>query len=143
MIATSTFPVRSSSSASSGWVSVEAISRPGCSRRQRGARRRHERADRRGEAGQPHTAGVQADVGGELRVGGVDAADDLRGAVGQQLPGLGEADPAADPLQELRAGLGLEPGEVVADRGLGVVQLLRRRGDRPVAGDGVDARAAG
>ena len=49
-----------------------------------------------------------------------------------------EPDAAADPLQQLRAGLGLEPGEVVGDRRLGVVQLLRRRGDRSVAGDGVD-----
>jgi len=57
-------------------------------------------------------------VGGELRPGGIDAADDLGGAVGQQLPGGGEPDPSADPLQQLRSGLGLEPGEVVGDRRL-------------------------
>jgi hypothetical protein len=45
---------------------------------------------------------------------------------------------SADVLQQLRAGLGLEPGEVVGDRRLGVVQLLRRRGDRSMACDGVD-----
>ena len=106
--------------------------------RQRRHRRRHERSDRRGEAGEAHAAGGQPHVGGELRAGGIDAADDLGGAVGQQLPGRGEPDPAADPLQQLRAGLGLEPGEVVGDRRLGVVQLLRRRGDRSVARDGVD-----
>jgi hypothetical protein len=72
---------------------------------------------------------------GELRVGGIDASDDLRRAVGRQLPGLGEPDSAADPLQQLRAGLGLEPGEVVGDGRLGVVQLLRRGA---VARDGVD-----
>jgi hypothetical protein len=52
---------------------------------------------------------VSPDVGGQLRAGGIDAPDDLGGAVGQQLPGRGEPDPAADPLQQLRAGLGLEP----------------------------------
>ncbi len=77
-------------------------------------------------------------MGGELRVGGIDASDDLGRAVGQQLPGLGEPDSAADPLQQLRAGLGLEPGDVVGDGRLGVVQLPRRRGDRSVARDGVD-----
>jgi hypothetical protein len=106
--------------------------------RQRRQRRRHERSVRRGEGGEAHAAGVQSHVGGELRAGGIDAADDLGGAVGQQLPGGGEPNPAADPLQQLRAGLGLEPGEVVGDRRLRVVQLLRRRGDRPVARDRVD-----
>ena len=106
--------------------------------RQRRHRRRHERSDRRGEGGQAHAAGGQPHVGGQLRAGGVDPPDDLGGAVGQQLPGRGEPDPAADPLQQLRAGLGLEPGEVVGDRRLGVVQLLRRRGDRSMARDGVD-----
>ena len=77
-------------------------------------------------------------MGGQLRAGGIDPPDDLGGAVGQQLPGGGEPDPSADPLQQLRAGLGLEPGEMVGDRRLGVVQLLRRRGDRSMAGDGVD-----
>jgi len=77
-------------------------------------------------------------VRGQLRAGGIDAADDLRRTIGQQLPGRGEPDPSADPLQQLRAGLGLEPGEVMGDRRLGVVQLLSRRGDRSVARDGVD-----
>jgi hypothetical protein len=74
-------------------------------------------------------------VGGELRV---DASDDLGRAVREQLPRLGQSDAAADPLQQLCAGLGLEPGEVVGDRGLGVVQLLGGRGDRSVARDGLD-----
>ena len=79
---------------------------PGVPSRQRRHRRRHERSVRRGEAGKAHAAGVQSHVGGELRPGGIDAADDLGGAVGQQLPGRGEPDPSADPLQQLRAGLG-------------------------------------
>ena len=106
--------------------------------RQRRHRRRHERPDRRGEGGQAHASGGQPHVGGQLRAGGIDPADDLGGAVGQQLPGRGEPDPTADSLHQLRAGLGLEPAKVVGDRRLGVVQLLRRRGDRAMARDGVD-----
>src|SRR5206468_12811920 len=34
-------------------------------------------------------------------------------------------------------GLGLEPGEVVADRRLRIVQLLRCRGDRSTPGEGI------
>ena len=47
----------------------------------------------------------------------MDAPEDLGGAVGQQLPGPGEPDATADPLQQLRAGLGLQPGEVVVTDG--------------------------
>jgi len=77
-------------------------------------------------------------VRGQLRAGGIDPPDDLCGAVGQQLSRRGEPDPSTDPLQQLRAGLGLEPGEMVGDRRLRVVQLLRGRGDRSAARDGVD-----
>src|SRR3954451_12305980 len=77
-------------------------------------------------------------MSGELRVGGIDAAEDLGRAVGQQLPGRGEPDTAADALQQLRAGRLLEPTEVVGDGRLRVVQLLRRCGDRARAGDGID-----
>jgi hypothetical protein len=51
-------------------------------------------------------------VGGELRVGGVDPPDDLRRPIGQQLPGRGQPDAAPGALQQLGAGLGLEPGEM-------------------------------
>jgi hypothetical protein len=77
-------------------------------------------------------------VGGQLGVGGIDPPNDLARPIGQQLPCLGEPDAPPDPLQQLRAGLGLEPCEVVADRRLRVVQLLRSCGDRSVSGDGVD-----
>jgi len=77
--------------------------------RQRRQRRRHERSVRRGEAGEAHAAGVQSHMGGELGAGGIDPPDDLGRAVGQQPPGRGEPDSAADPLQQLRAGLGLQP----------------------------------
>ncbi len=89
-----------------------------------------ERADGRGEAGQAYPAGRQPDVPRQLGVRRVDPADDLGGAVREQPTGLGQPDAAADPLEQLGAGLGLEPGEVVADGGLGVVQLLGGLGDR-------------
>src|SRR5205085_12407276 len=56
----------------------------------------------------------------------------------QQPAGLGQPDPPAGPLQQLRPRLALEPTEVVADRRLRVVQLARRGGDRSVAGDRVE-----
>ena len=55
-------------------------------------------------------------MSGELRAGGIDPPHDLGGGVGEQLAGGGEADPSPDALQQLRAGLGFEPGEVVGDR---------------------------
>jgi hypothetical protein len=76
--------------------------------------------------------------GGQFRRGRVDPADDLGRAVGQETTGLGEPDAAAHPLQQRRTRLGLQPGQVVADRRLRVVQLPGGRGDRPVPPDGVD-----
>ena len=105
---------------------------------QRGHRSRDERADHGREAGQPYPPGAQPDVGGQLGVRGIDPPEDLGGPGGQQLPGGGEPDSAPGPLQQLSAGLGLEPGEVVADRRLRVVQLLRRRGDRAEPCERVD-----
>ena len=99
---------------------------------------RDERADHGGEAGEAHPAGGQPDVCGELGVGDLEPPEDLGRPAGQQLPGGGEPDAAPGPLQQLRAGLGLEPGEVVADRRLRVVELLRRRGDRAEPREGVE-----
>ena len=77
-------------------------------------------------------------MGGELGVGAFDPPEDLGRPLGQQLPGRGEPDPAPGPLQQLRSGLGLEPGEMVADRRLRVVELLRRRGDRAAPREGFE-----
>jgi len=96
---------------------------------------RHQRGERRLEAGDADPAGAQAHHRGQFRGGGVDAADDLGGAPGQVFALRGEPDAPADPLDELGAGLGLQPGQMVADRGLGVVQLLGGLGDRAVRGD--------
>ena len=127
-----------------GWLRVgQADLQAGMPVGQRGHRPRDERADHGREAGQAYPPGAQPDVGGQFGVGGVDPPEDLGGPGGQQLPGGGEPDPAPGPLQQLRAGLGLEPGEVVADRRLRVVQLLRRRGDRSEPRERVDDTQSG
>jgi hypothetical protein len=46
-----------------------------------------------------------------------------------------EPDASADPLDEAGAGLGFQPGQMVADGWLGVVQVLGGLGDRAVRGD--------
>jgi hypothetical protein len=95
---------------------------------------RHDRTQRGRERGQPQSAGPQAGEHRELVLGRVEAADHLGGALGQQPPRVGEPDAAPGPLDQLSAGLRLEPGQVMADRRLGVVQRVRRRGDRSVPG---------
>jgi hypothetical protein len=72
---------------------------------------------------------------GQFRGGGADAADDLGGAAGQVLALRREPDAPADPLHEPGAGLGLQPGQMVADGWLRVVQLLGSLGDRAMRGD--------
>jgi hypothetical protein len=101
-----------------------------------GARRvRDKGGERRLEAGDPDPAGVQPHHRGQLRGGGVDPADDLGGTAGQMRTLRGEPDAAADPLHEPGPGLGLQPGQMMADRGLGVVQVLGGLGDRALRGD--------
>src|SRR5579859_3450254 len=105
---------------------------------ERRERSRNERADGRREAGQAHPPGGQPYVRGQFGAGSIDPPDDLGRAIGQQPPGLGESDAAPDPLHELGTRLSLEYSQMVADRRLRVVQLLRSFGDRSMAGDGVD-----
>jgi dihydrofolate reductase len=122
-----------------GWLRVgQADLQAGVLVGQRCHRPRDERADHGREAGHAHPPGAQSHVCGQFGVGGIDSPDDLGRPSGQQLTGGGEPDPAPGPLQQLRAGLGLEPGEVVTDRRLRVVQLLRRRGDRSEPRERVD-----
>ena len=59
-------------------------------------------------------------------------------ARGDRLPRLGRRDAAARALEELGAELGLEPADLVRERGLGDVELLGRAGEVAVAGDRVD-----
>src|ERR671937_646122 len=103
---------------------------------------RHERAQDGSEPGQANLARAEPDMRRELGSCRVDAPEDLRSPVGQQLTGRGEPNAPADSLQQLRARLLLEPAQVVAYRGLGVVQLLGRGGNGAGASDGIqDAQA--
>ena len=71
----------------------------------------------------------------ELSLRCVQPPDDLLGALGQQPASVGQPDAAADSLKQLGTGLGLEPGDVMADRRLGVVQRTSGRCDGAVPGD--------
>ena len=82
-----------------------------------GRRRLGPGGQRRLEAGEADPSGAQSDQRVQLG-GGVDPADDLGGAPGQLLPLWCQPDAAADALDQPRAGFGLQPGQVVADRGL-------------------------
>jgi hypothetical protein len=68
----------------------------------------------------------------------VEPAEELAGASGEELALRGERDAAAGATGQRGPDLLLKPGEMVTDRRLGVVQLLRRRGDRPRPRDRVD-----
>jgi hypothetical protein len=81
---------------------------------------------------QPHPALAQPDVRGELVLGRVQPADDLLGPLGQQPARVGEPHAPPGSLQQPGAGLGLQAGDVVTDRGLGVVQRAGRGGHRAV-----------
>ena len=94
----------------------------------------YQRAERRRERGQPDPACPQAHVRGELVLRGIQPAQDLLGPFRQQPAGVGQPDPAAGPLGQQRPGLGLEPGQVMAYRGLGVVEGPGRSGHRAVPG---------
>src|SRR6202012_3124472 len=69
-----------------------------------------------------------------LVLGRVQRAQDLGRPVGQQPARVGQPDAPARPPDPPDAGLGLEPGQGVADRRLGVVELPGRGRDRPVPG---------
>jgi long-chain acyl-CoA synthetase len=103
---------------------------------QPGRRRRDDGAERGPERGQPDPSLALSDVRGKFGLRGVQPPDDLLGPLGEQPPGVGQPYAAARPLQQPGPGLGLQPGDVVADRGLGVVQRLGRGGDRAVPGHG-------
>jgi hypothetical protein len=95
----------------------------------------HDGAERGREGGEPQPPGAQPRVRGELVLGGVQPPDDLACPLGEQSPGVRQPDAAAGLLYQLGAGFRLKPGQVVADRRLGVVQRVRRCGDRAMPRD--------
>jgi len=96
----------------------------------------HDGAERGGEHRQPQPPRPQAGEHRELVLRRVQAAEHLDGPLGEQPPRIGQPDAAPGPLDELRAGLRLKPGEVMTDRRLRVVQRVGGRGDRSVPGHG-------
>jgi hypothetical protein len=106
--------------------------RPGReARRSRG----DQRPKRGRERGKPDPAAPQADVGGKLGLGRVQSADNLLGALGEQLAGLGQPDTAPDAFQELGTGFRLQPSDVMTDGRLGVVQRTGRGRNRAMTSD--------
>jgi hypothetical protein len=73
---------------------------------------RDDRAEHSGERGEPYPSFAQPDVGGQLCFRGVQPADDLLSALGEEPAGLGQPHAAAGPLQQLCSGLGLQPGNI-------------------------------
>ncbi len=68
--------------------------------------------------------------GRDVGLGRLDLGEDPLGVGDQRGPGRGRPDAAAVADDERRPGLGLEPGDRLRDRRLGVGQRLRRRGER-------------
>ena len=71
----------------------------------------------------------------ELALGRGQAVEDRVGVADQQLARLREAHAAGGALDQARAGLGLERGDLAGDRGLGERERLGRGGEGAVRGD--------
>ena len=101
--------------------------------------RAHGERDQRGVGGRGR-ADVQAatlELGErlELALGRSEAIEDHVGMADEQLAGLGQAHPADGALDQARAGLGLERGDLARHRGLGERERLGRGGEGAVRGD--------
>ncbi len=88
-----------------------------------------------GQRGQPDVAGGGAGERGELGFGGGQLGGDRVGAGHQRPAGLGERDAAAVAGDQPDAGFGLQPVDVVADRGLAVAEFAGGGGQRAVLRD--------
>jgi hypothetical protein len=112
-------------------VQLDSRVRPG----QLGSCPRYEGAEDRLETGESYPSGMKSHAGGQLDGCGVYSPQDLCRPPSQQLPFGSESDSAAHSLDELGPGGGFQPPQVVTDRWLGVMQLLRGFGHRSMAGD--------
>jgi hypothetical protein len=108
---------------------------------QLGDRERHELRQRRRSAPairtRPLLAGEQL---ADLELGQREPVERGAGVLDQQRAGRGQLGAAARAVDERRADLGLERGEVLGDRGLGEVERGGGAGQRAGVGDG-DQRA--
>ena len=103
-------------------------------RQQRERRRLHER--------HPQPSARRVAQRRELRADRLVRGERLRGVARQPLAGGRQLDVAADPAQELRAGLALELGELDGDRRRAVREDLGDRGDRAEPGELVEQAQA-
>ena len=84
------------------------------------------------EGGEPHGPGDAAErAGGQLRLGGLDAVEQLARVARQDAPRLGQAHAAARTLEQDGARLALQRGELLGDGARRVVERPRGGVDRP------------
>ena len=100
-------------------------------------RARHQGRRRRGEGHEPHPPAAQSGDCRDLFLSRVDGREHRGGVAGEHLAGLGEADVAADPLDEHGAGALLEAPHHLRDRRLRVAQRGGGRGEAALVGDGL------
>ena len=101
--------------------------------------RAHRERDQRGVGGRGRAdvqaAALERAERLELALGRGQAVEDHVGVADEQLAGLGEAHAAGGALDQARAGLGLERGDLARHRGLGERERLGRGGEGAVRGD--------
>ena len=103
---------------------------------ERGDRKRHQRRAGRREGGHAQAPAAQAGDRRQRRLGRVQPREDALGVPNERLAGGGQADAARVALQQRQPGFGLERGDLLGDRRLGVGERGRRprrtsRGRRP------------
>jgi hypothetical protein len=101
---------------------------------QPGHRRLGQGVHRALERGQRDRAGRLVGQPAQFGLGGVHGGQDLPGPAGQQHPGRGQPHPAAGAFQQRGAGLPLQRGELLGDRGRAEVAALGDRPDGAVGG---------
>jgi hypothetical protein len=97
---------------------------------ERGQRRRQEAHARRLEGAHAHQPAHLAGRRLEIGLGAVQLLRQHLGVPHERVRGLGQADAAADPLEELDAHLLLEAGELLGDGRRRVVERVGDRSDR-------------
>jgi len=101
-------------------------------------RERHQRRPRGREGGHPQATPAQAGDRPERRLGGLQARKDALGVAHERLPRRGQGDPARMALQQRHPGFRLERGDLLGDRGLRVVERVRRGREGAAPGDLVE-----
>jgi hypothetical protein len=101
-------------------------------------RERHQRRPRGREGGHPQATTAQAGDRPERRLGGLQPREDPLGVSHERLSRRGQGHPARVALQQRHPGFGLERGDLLGDRGLRVVERVRRGREGAAPGDLVE-----